>query len=116
MNEGSYVELPSEKVREMAEACIENVHRTRREETDNDVAHYRQKYERRAKTWWGKLFQLSVPSDESIESSLVAGSFLVYNISGWGSLRAAEDLLLASKLGPTVLVSTEDLRLVKGRA
>ena len=109
----SFVEMQSEEVRKLAQACLDRIEKHKKDSWARQVAIRHNEYER---SWWRRLRKLPVPSDEEILRELKGGSlnYLSMGIDfyGWGSQERAERLLRAAKHAPVVHVSAEDLMFI----
>ncbi len=119
--EGSFVELPSEKVRSLATECLQRVEAHRAKLKKAEVEALKQTIEkswvqRFGRRWLGWTF----PSDEKIvkkveENAQEVGDHFdlsLWLIQGWKSKEAAKKLLLACEHADKVMVSLEDLDLI----
>lgn len=110
--------MASSTVKAMAQATLDRLDASVKDLIRDHVSKERCKYERRAASWYGRLFGFTVPSDEEIEAAHLARSVGVnsifdpaafYGMYGWRNRQVAEQLLKAVKYADRVQVSVEDL-------
>ena len=107
---GSFIKMPSKKVREMAAATLEKIRKSREEEYKSDLEHYRQEM---MKGFWHRLLKKPAPTDVEV----IAWHDKVYydSFGMWSELRygnqeaAARRLHRACEEADEIYISTEDL-------
>jgi hypothetical protein len=109
----SFIELPSDEVVELANACLTRIQNNKDREWDDIIQRELYDFDR---SWIRKRI-FARPTREGIrrifekESGFITCADIV-NGYGWKSEDAANRLLLAARYADVVKVSTEDLRLI----
>lgn len=112
----SFIEMKAADVKRLASECLARIAAHKEQEWQNAVAQERKSYER---SWWRRLWNSPIPSDEAILATLKGEGrnhfnhlALMIESYGWQSKERAERLLRASELAEVVRVSTEDLEYI----
>lgn len=107
----SFVTIPSAKVREMAQDCLDRIERRNQRVLNGAVEARYQKEQKYVASWWGRLWRAKLPTKEHIRESILSDHWTAMDLQmyAWGSRDAAERLLKAAKYADTVQVSSEDL-------
>jgi IS30 family transposase len=106
----SYIEMPAEKVRELANDCLARIEKRKRRIEAEGIAEFK---ERHAKSWATRLFKLKAPSDAEILKQLYWDlGFELDTLYYVSAQKTANLLLLAAEHAPAVRVSADDLNLI----
>lgn len=105
----SFVMLPSEQIKKIAQDCLYRIYHSRLKEEQGVVDRERQKIQR---SWTHRLFKTRIPSDEEIRQGIMNEDSVFREIpstSGWGSENIAKKLIQLANQTDQVFVSAEDL-------
>lgn len=109
----SFIEMPAEKLRHLAQNCLDRIDAHKRREIADTIAKERSGYE---KSWFRRLFRMKVPSDAEIKAGLSGGGAFStmqdIDMYAWGSKDIATKLLKACEHSQTVHVSVGDLDMI----
>ena len=109
----SFIEMPSDKVRKMAERAIQRIKERRERDWVDSIELRRKEYE---KSWWRKLWKMPVPSDADIRREIEHEDWTGTLINAYGleAERVAQRLIRVAEKGETVYVSAEDVQRIGG--
>ncbi len=105
----SFVMLPSEQVRRIAQNCLDKIYESRVNREQEIIDRERQRIQN---SWIHKLFKTHMPSDEEIRQNMMNEDFVFREIPstyGRGPESMAKKLIQLANQADQVFVSAEDL-------
>lgn len=104
----SFVMLPSEQIKKIAQDCLDGIYKFRAKEEQEVIDRERCKIQR---SWTYRLFKTQIPSDEEIRKDQMSVDYPFREIPsryGWGSENIAKKLIQLANQAEQVFVSAED--------